>query len=213
MATPRVGILPTADRQAIIDAARKLKLDPYEFGAFLSLEAGPDMDPNIVGGAGNRHRGLIQFGPNEQKLYGITGNQTRAQQIPAVLQYFQDRGYKPGMGIERAYATVLGGNPNVSLNAEDSFGTSVAKVSKRFKPGGDYYQNAVRVLGDVGPATSPVATTPAKPKPEQQELAGQKPLLLRFAQELFSPILTPGTTSGTTNTLSQFMNLLGTMGQ
>ena len=213
MATPRVGIFPTADRQAIIDAARKLKLDPYEFGAFLSLEAGPNMDPNIVGGAGNRHRGLIQFGPNEQKLYGITGNQTRAQQIPAVLQYFQDRGYKPGMGIERAYATVLGGNPNVSLNAEDSFGTSVAKVSKRFKPGGDYYQNAVRVLGDVGPATSPVATTSAKPKPEQQELAGQKPLLLRFAQELFSPILTPGTTSGTTNTLSQFMNLLGTMGQ
>lgn len=185
MATPRVGILPSADRQAIIDAARKLKLDPYEFGAFLSLESGPNMDPNIVGGAGNRHKGLIQFGPNEQKLYGITGNQTRAQQIPAVLQYFQDRGYKPGMGIERAYATVLGGNPNVSLNAEDSFGTSVSRVTKRFKPGGDYYQNARRVLGDIAPPASVAATPVTKPKP--QELAGQNPTLLRFAQELFAP--------------------------
>jgi hypothetical protein len=214
MATPRVGILPSADRQAIIDAARKLKLDPYEFGAFLSLESGPNMDPNIVGGAGNRHRGLIQFGQNEQKLYGITGNQTRAQQIPAVLQYFQDRGYKPGMGIERAYATVLGGNPNVSLNAEDSFGTSVAKVAKRFKPGGDYYQNAKRVLGDVGPAVLPasVAAVPvAKPKP--QELAGQNPTLLRFAQELFAPIFSPTSGASSTGTLGKFMNLLGTMGQ
>ena len=69
--------------------------------------------------------------------------------MPAVLQYFQDRGYKPGMGIERAYATVLGGNPNVSLEAKDSFGTSVAGAAKRFKQGGDLYENARRVLGDI----------------------------------------------------------------
>jgi hypothetical protein len=146
---PRVGILPPEERMAIIEGARKLGLDPYEFGGFLSLESGVNMDPNIVGGAGGRHKGLIQFGSNEQKLYGIAGPQTRASQMPKVLQYFQDRGFKPGMGIDRAYATVLGGNPNVSLSAKDSFGTSVAGALPRFKKGGDLYKNAERVLGDL----------------------------------------------------------------
>jgi hypothetical protein len=98
----RMGILPQEERMAIIEGARKLGLDPYEFGGFLSLESGVNMDPNIVGGAGGRHKGLIQFGSNEQKLYGIAGPQTRASQMPKVLQYFQDRGFKPGMGIDRA---------------------------------------------------------------------------------------------------------------
>jgi hypothetical protein len=148
MATPRVGILPSSERQAIFEGAKRLGLDPYEFGAFLSLESGPNMDPNIVGGAGKRHKGLIQFGLPEQKQYGISGPQTRAGQMPAVLQYFEDRGFKPGMDIGRAYATVLGGNPNVSLNAKDSFGTSVSGALPRFRKGGDLYANAQRVLGD-----------------------------------------------------------------
>ena len=91
---PKVGILPAEERMAIFRGAKQLGLDPYEFGAFLSLEAGPNMDPNIVGGAGGRHKGLIQFGQNEQRQYGISGPQTRAGQMPAVLQYFQDRGFK-----------------------------------------------------------------------------------------------------------------------
>ena len=167
MAAPkaRIGTLPAADRQAIFDAAKNLGLDPYQFGGFLSLESGANMDPNIVGGAGGRHKGLIQFGQSEQQKYGIQGPQTRAGQIPKVLQYFRDRGYKPGMGIERAYATVLGGNPNVSLDAKDSFGTSVNSASKRFKPGGDLYANAQRVLGDPldSMATPPAPQLPGAP--------------------------------------------------
>jgi hypothetical protein len=158
---PRVGILPEEERLAIFRGAKQLGLSPYEFGAFLSLESGPNMDPNIVGGTGDRHKGLIQFGQNEQKIYGITGTQTRAGQMPKVLQYFQDRGYKPGMGIDRAYATVLGGNPNVSLSAEDSFGTSVQGVLPRFRKGGDLYANAQRVLGDIPSSLSVPASSPA----------------------------------------------------
>jgi len=166
---PRIGILPQEERMAIIEGARKLGLDPYEFGGFLSLESGMNMDPNIVGGAGGRHKGLIQFGPNEQKLYGIAGSQTRAGQMPKVLQYFQDRGFKPGMDIGRAYATVLGGNPNVSLNAKDSFGTSVASALPRFKKGGDLYKNAQRVLGDIPTqGTVPPADDVASSAPPKQ---------------------------------------------
>jgi len=149
MSTPRIGILPQEERMAIFRGAQRLGLHPYEFGGFLSLESGPNMDPNIVGGAGGRHKGLIQFGQNEQKIYGISGPQTRAGQMPAVLKYFEDRGFKPGMDIGRAYATVLGGNPNVSLDAKDSFGTSVRSALPRFKKGGDLYENARRVLGDI----------------------------------------------------------------
>ena len=177
---PKVGILPAEERMAIFRGAKQLGLDPYEFGAFLSLEAGPNMDPNIVGGAGGRHKGLIQFGQNEQQQYGISGPQTRAGQMPAVLQYFQDRGYKPGMGIARAYATVLGGNPNVSLTAQDSFGTSVQSMLPRFKKGGDYYANAQRVLGDLPPelggpgapvaqAAAPVAAIPTTTAKRRQK--------------------------------------------
>ena len=165
MAPKRVGILPAEERMAIFRGAKQLGLDPYEFGAFLSLEAGPNMDPNIVGGAGGRHKGLIQFGQNEQQMYGISGPQTRAGQMPAVLKYFEDRGYKPGMGIARAYATVLGGNPNVSLTAQDSFGTSVQSMLPRFRKGGDYYANAQRVLGDIPPelgGAAPVAAAPVQ---------------------------------------------------
>lgn len=176
MGRPRVGILPPEERMAIIQGARQLKLDPYEFGAFLSLESGPNMDPNIVGGAGGRHKGLIQFGQNEQKQYGISGPQTRAGQMPAVLRYFEDRGFKPGMGIGRAYATVLGGNPNVSLNARDSFGTSVAGALPRFRKGGDLYENARRVLGDIPDALplAPQGSASAAPASAQAPTPSQQ---------------------------------------
>ena len=170
---PRVGILPEEERLAIFRGAKQLGLNPYEFGAFLSLESGPNMDPNIVGGAGGRHKGMIQFGQNEQQIYGITGPQTRAGQMPKVLQYFQDRGYKPGMGIGRAYATVLGGNPNVSLTSRDAFGTSVQSALPRFKKGGDLYANAQRVLGDIPSELSTVAAQPpvTPPPPVSSVLA------------------------------------------
>ena len=162
MATPRVGTLPQADRTAIFDAARKLKLNPYELGGFLSLESGTNMDPNIRGGAGGNYYGMIQFGPDEQKKYldqSRMGQYTRAEQMPKAVQFLTDRGYKPGMGIDRAYATVLGGNPNVSLNAKDSFGTSVAGASKRFRQGGDLYESAKRVLGDQPGVSTPITAT------------------------------------------------------
>jgi hypothetical protein len=153
MTQKRIGILPAADRQAIFDAARQLQLNPYELGGFLSLESGPNMDPNIRGGAGGNYYGMIQFGPSERAKYldpAKIGKYTRAEQMPRAVQFLLDRGFKPGeMGIERAYATVLGGNPNVPLDRKDSFGTSVASALPRFKSGGDLYQNAQRVLGDL----------------------------------------------------------------
>lgn len=221
---PRIGILPQEERMAIIEGARKLGLDPYEFGGFLSLESGMNMDPNIVGGAGGRHKGLIQFGPNEQKLYGIAGSQTRAGQMPKVLQYFQDRGFKPGMDIGRAYATVLGGNPNVSLNAKDSFGTSVASALPRFKKGGDLYKNAQRVLGDiptqgtVSPADDVASSAPPKQSDSFSQLlklstlmgsSYQSPLRQILNTELMSTLVKPVTSYLSGDNISKRLAGLG----
>ena len=202
---PKVGTLPQEERLAIFRGAKQLGLNPYEFGAFLSLESGPNMDPNIVGGAGGRHKGLIQFGQNEQQKYGISGPQTRAGQMGAVLQYFQDRGFKPGMGIDRAYATVLGGNPNVSLTSKDSFGTSVQGALPRFRKGGDLYANAQRVLGDIPSEYSQasVQQPPTPPPPVSSVLAPvlgtdmrkseeKKSLSQTFLQQVLNNILPGG---------------------
>ena len=221
MATPRVGILPSADRMAIFDAARRLKLDPYELGGFLSLESGPNMDPNIRGGAGGNYYGMIQFGPSERQKYldpNKIGKYTRAEQMPQAVQFLLDRGFKPGeMGIDRAYATVLGGNPNVSLHAKDSFGTSVAGALPRFKKGGDLYENARRVLGDTPNQVTP-APTPSRETPNQgaaPALAGQREELLQvITQQLARPLITPLLQPPQpTLSFGNFLNMFGSIGQ
>lgn len=222
MATPRIGILPTADRMAIFDAARRLKLDPYELGGFLSLESGPNMDPNIRGGAGGNYYGMIQFGPSERQKYldpNKIGKYTRAEQMPQAVQFLLDRGFKPGqMGIDRAYATVLGGNPNVSLQAKDSFGTSVAGALPRFRKGGDLYENARRVLGDIPNAAAPAPNVAAASasQPAQPQLAGTKdPMLMELAKQMVQPFLAPLLEPPKSSSLSfgDFLNMVGTFSQ
>jgi hypothetical protein len=165
MAPGRIGTLQSADRQAVFKSAERLGLDPYEFGALVHQESG--FRPNVWGGAGGQYRGLIQFGPGARKEVGLPDKpMTISEQLPYVEKYFQQRGYKPGMGIAKAYATVLGGNPNVSLNAKDSFGTSVSSSLPKFKPGGSLYKEAIKTLGDplAGAPQQQQQQEPAKPQ-------------------------------------------------
>jgi hypothetical protein len=173
MAPGRIGTLQSADRQAVFNSAKRLGLDPYEFGALVHQESG--FRPNVWGGASGQYRGLIQFGPGARKEVGLPDKpMTISEQLPYVEKYFQQRGYKPGMGIAKAYATVLGGNPNVSLKAKDSFGTSVESSLPRFKKGGQLYQRAQATLGDplTGTVQNPqqLATVPAQ-QPQQTATA------------------------------------------
>lgn len=143
-----VGKLSPADRAAFLQTSKNLGLNPYEFGGLVQMESG--FRPNVWGGAGGNYRGLIQFGPGARQEVGLPSkDMTIAEQLPYVEKYFQQRGYKPGMGIEKAYATVLVGNPGGNLDAKDSFGTSVSSASPRMKVGGDLYEAAQSVLGDV----------------------------------------------------------------
>lgn len=73
------------------------------------------------GGDKNNYFGIVQFGPEERARYGInTENPDLRQQIDATWKFLSDRGYKPGMGLNRMYATVLAGSPRYPARADSN---------------------------------------------------------------------------------------------
>ena len=137
------------DRKATFATAARLGLNPYEFGAVLDKESG--INPNIWGGAGGNYYGAIQFGDYERGEAGLDpkkiGRYTLAEQMPHIEKWLLGRGFKPGMGVDKVYATILAGNPNANLDAKDSFGTSVNNALGGLREGGRNYQRAQQVLG------------------------------------------------------------------
>ena len=163
-----VGKLSPTDRAAFLQTANNLGLHPYEFGGLVQMESG--FRPNVWGGDGGNYRGLIQFGPGARSEVGLPDrDMTIAEQLPYVERYFSQRGYKPGMGIEKAYATVLVGNPGGNLDAKDSNNTSVRSAAPRMKVGGDLYGAAQSMLGDVDISSQPL---PGQTQPVQTGQTG-----------------------------------------
>lgn len=161
MASGKIGTLKPQDRLAVFQSAKNLGLDPYEFGALITKESG--FRPNVWGGTGGKYRGLIQFGPGARQEVGLPSqDMSIAEQMPYVEKYFQKRGFKPGMNITQAYATVLGGNPKANIYAKDSFGTSVASAVPGMKKGGSLYKQAQATLGDPLNLSTPVVQQPAQ---------------------------------------------------
>lgn len=142
------------DAQAYVWAGRQLALDPRVLGGATELESGSN--PNIKGGAGGEYEGLIQFSKNARREVGLpSGPMTIAQQMPYVVKYLQQRGFKPGVhGPTELYRTVLVGNPNQS--GTDSFGTNSDSAARRMMPGGDLYQHFSAKFDPVAPSANGV---------------------------------------------------------
>lgn len=84
---------------------------------------------NKYGGYKNQYYGLLQFGPNERKTYGMPENAGVWEQLPAWIKFFKDRGFKPGMSFADLYSTINAGSPgryNASDIAKGGKNTSVA---------------------------------------------------------------------------------------
>ena len=162
----RIGTLRPEDRDAVYQTAQRLQIDPYELGAVIHKESG--FNPNVWGGAGGRHYGLIQFGTPERREARLDpnriGSYTIREQLPHVERWLAGRGYRPGMGVQKLYATILGGNPNANIYAKDAFGTSVANAVSSFRPGGTLYKRAQGTLGDA-----PEGTLLSSYSPEEQQ--------------------------------------------
>jgi hypothetical protein len=141
-------------QQALKQAADQLGIRPVDLAAVMSLETGGTFNPGIAGGAGGAYRGLIQFGPSEQKTYGWKKGQSFEEQVLGpVVKYLKARGVKPGHGVQELYAAILTGNvANIKqggLDWKDSFGTSVRGALPSLTKGG-HYRNAVKFLTNDG---------------------------------------------------------------
>ena len=98
---------------AIAQAAGIIGLEPHELAGIIAAESSGDPTrTNPVSG----RVGLIQMGPNETASFGVKFEDYKKmsfnQQLDLVVKYFKQRGFQPGMGAEKAYRTVHGGNPN-----------------------------------------------------------------------------------------------------
>ncbi len=55
--------------EALQNAADELGVDAGDLGGIISFESAGSFNPHKVGGENNAYKGLIQFGPDEQKRY------------------------------------------------------------------------------------------------------------------------------------------------
>lgn len=129
------------------DGANRIGTTARDLATVISFETGGSFSTTIKGGAGGRHLGLIQFGPSEQKRYGVAIGQTLSDQMDAVVGYLKDRGFKPGMDIYDLYSTINAGRPG-RYNASDAanggtWGSVRDKVDHQFA---SHYAKADSVL-------------------------------------------------------------------
>lgn len=134
--------------QAARSAAHELGTTPEDLLTVMSYETGGKFSTSIRGGAGNRHIGLIQFGKEEQKKYGVYQGQPVGEQMKAVVRYLKDRGFKPGMGLLDLYSTINAGSPGryeaSDANNGGAPGSVQDKVAQQME---GHKANAARVLG------------------------------------------------------------------
>lgn len=127
--------------------------------------------PDVWGGKNNQYYGLIQFGPEERKQFGIdTVHPSANNQIDGAFKFLDARGFTPGMGLLDLYSTVNAGSPG-HYKASDGNGTVASHVAAM-------QGNAVGEPMNIAPAVNP---TPDKPKNPIDELiaAGYDPQKMR----------------------------------
>lgn len=152
-ATP--GTAPTATPNATpgswqsvaTNVASELGLNPVEVASIMSYESGGTFSPTQMGGTGNRYMGLIQFGPEERRTYGITENSTPEQWTTAILSFMRDRGFRRGMSMLDFYSTINAGRPG-QYDASDGNGTVRSHYERAIR---EHRGNAERWLGVARP--------------------------------------------------------------
>ena len=120
---------PGPAQDAITSAAAELGIDPLDLATVISYETAGKFSTAIKGGKGGNYLGLIQFGPEEARKYGVQAGEPFEQQIKKVVKFLQDRGFKPGMGINDLYSTINAGTPG-RLSASDGRNTVSGHVTE-----------------------------------------------------------------------------------
>lgn len=149
--------------QAIIASAGRLGVDPHDIATAMSYETGGKFDPGLWGGKNGNYLGLIQFGPEERKKYGVHVGQSAGDQVVAAENFMRDRGVKPGMGLPDIYSTINAGSPGRYMasdaNNGGAPGTVMDKVTSQMA---GHRVNATKLLG-IEPGMIPQASPQALP--------------------------------------------------
>lgn len=162
-------------RTGILETANALGMDPVDLATIISYETAGSFDPTKAGPTTQwgQHRGLIQWGQPQAQQYGVDWNDPLGSQLGAegaIVRYYRDRGWKPGMGMLDAYSIVNAGSPG-RYNASDANnggapGTVADKVSQQM---GGHRQNALALLGDGARSTQqPAQTNALAGRPDQR---------------------------------------------
>jgi hypothetical protein len=176
-------------QKAVIAAAQNLGINPVDLASVMSFETGGSLSPSKRGGAGNKYLGLIQFGPSEQRTYGVHGGQSFEEQMIAVERFLRDRGVRPGMGRADIYSAILAGNVRANRNSRDAFGTSVNAALSRSDQlgiGGAHEQKARRFLGIQAASPGVLAPLPVPSLPRgttSQSALPPPPLAINAAEQ------------------------------
>lgn len=115
-------------QQYLVQAARNRGYNPLDLATVMQHES--SLNPDVWGGKDGKYYGLIQFGPDERKQFGVnTLNPSFNNQVDAAMNFLDKRGYKPTMGLLDMYSTVLAGSPG-HYNRADQNGSVAEHVSK-----------------------------------------------------------------------------------
>lgn len=128
-------------------------LNPRDLASVISYETGGTFDSNKWGGKGGNYMGLIQFGPNERKQFGVREGMPVGEQFDSVNAYLKARG---GSNTDLAglYRTINGGNINAAMSASDGNGTIAQHVEKIAREHGGAYDLLTRQAAVATPDVS-----------------------------------------------------------
>jgi len=154
--------------QAILASAKRLGVDPVDIATAMSYETSGTFSPSKWGGKDGNYLGLIQFGPEERKKYGVHAGQSVGDQVVSAENFLRDRGVKPGMGLPDIYSTINAGSPGLYNRSDAANGGAPGTVMDKVRDQmGPHRIKAAALLGaDPGmipAAQPPVAGTAAAP--------------------------------------------------
>ena len=147
---------------ALRQTAANLGVEPRHLAMVIAKETNQTFSPSIMGGAGRRYLGLIQFGPAERAQYGAHSGQTFREQLGSAERFLKGRGLKPGMGLADLYSTILAGAPGL-YNRRDQNGSvrnHVMRMEREFGALADRFLASSST--GATPRTAATPTTPFK---------------------------------------------------
>jgi hypothetical protein len=171
-------------RAGIVETAAALGMDPVDLATIISYETGGTFSPTQAGPTTQwgQHRGLIQWGEPQADQYGVDWSNPAGSQLGAdgaIVRYYRDRGWQPGMGMLDAHSIVNAGAPG-RYNASDANnggapGTVRDKVQDQMA---GHRQRALALLGDQAqlPQQNALAAQgmPQQPQPAPQNALAEQ---------------------------------------